>query len=219
MTQTIKTAIASVAGILSILVATGALAQDANKPRSTFLELDYVYSSTSIKSPQLNGEGKSTDTYQDGFAVQGSIDLFEQLLLRGSYFDADGGGNDTDLKSGVARVAWLIPTDDAVAIDIGLDYRFDDVKFNSQIDEDISGIGFGFGIRAAPSQNTELGARVSWYQGDFDGTPVVNINFAYNFAEHFGVNVFYDYMDADTSISDLPSYELTQIGLGGRFYF
>jgi hypothetical protein len=223
MTQTIKTTIASVAGVLTIMVTTSALAQEIKKPTSTFVEAAYVYTTADVTSSDIPEWGNNTTWDQGtGFALKGSVVFFEELLLRGSYYSGDGtqkGTADTDVTSGVASVGWLIPTEDAIAIDIAIDYRMDNVKFKPGLDEDISGFGLGFGFRGAPTENTEFGARVAWYQGDFDGTPGVTLNFAYNIGEHWGVNVFWDYIDADTSEARLPNYELNQFGLGGRFYF
>jgi hypothetical protein len=225
MTQTIKTTTV-VTGLLTMMVTTGALAQETKKISSTFVEAAYVYSTVDAQSPQF-GDALNNSTWDQGtgFALKGSIDLFEQLLLRGSYYSGSGtqkSARDTDVTSAVASVGWLIPTeeDDAVAIDISLDYRFDNAKLKvpgSGLDEDISGVGFGFGVRAATTENTEFGARVAWYQGDFDGSPGLTLNFAYNIGDHWGVNVFYDYIDADTSEARIPEYELNQFGLGGRF--
>ncbi|MCP4001563.1 MAG: hypothetical protein GY727_11695 [Gammaproteobacteria bacterium] len=217
-----KINIASVAGILTMVVTTSALAQEMKPPSSTFVEAAYVYSTASVGSPDIpDWANSSTWDQGNGFALKGSVALYEELLLRGSYFSGDGTehGTDTDVTSGVVSVGWLIPTDDAVAIDIGINYRMDNVKFKPGLDEDISGLGFGFGVRAPLTENTEFGARLAWYQGDFDGTPGVSINFAYNIDEQWGINVFYDYIDADTSESSIPNYELIQFGLGGRFYF
>jgi hypothetical protein len=223
MTHTIKTTVASVAGVLTIMVTTGAIAQEIKQPTSTFVEAAYVYTTADVTSPDIpDYANKGTWDQGTGFALKGSIALFEELLLRGSYYSGEGSnhGLDTDVTSGVASVGWLIPTDDAVAIDIGLDYRFDNVKLKpGLLDEDISGFGLGFGFRGAPTENTEFGARVAWYQGDFDGTPGITVNFAYNIGDHWGVNVFWDYIDADTSEARIPNYELNQFGLGGRFYF
>jgi hypothetical protein len=225
MTQTIKTIAAVVTGLLTMMVTTGAIAQETNKISSTFVEAAYVYTTVDVQSPDIPQVYNNTNWDQDtGFALKGSVALFEQLLLRGSYYSGSGtqkSARDTDVTSGVASVGWLIPTedDDNVAIDISLDYRFDNVELKPGLDEDISGVGLGFGVRAAPTENTEFGARVAWYQGDFDGSPGITLNFAYNIGDHWGVNVFYDYIDADTSEARLPEYELNQFGLGGRFYF
>jgi hypothetical protein len=226
MTQTIKTTTA-VTGLLTMMVTTGALAQETNKISSTFVEAAYVYTTVDVESPQISDAfNDATWDQGTGFALKGSIALFDELLLRGSYYSGDGtqkSTRDTDVTSAVASVGWLIPTeeDDAVAIDISLDYRFDNVKLKGKngLDEDISGLGFGFGVRAATTENTEFGARLAWYQGDFDGSPGITLNFAYNIGDHWGVNVFYDYIDADTSEARVPEYELNQFGLGGRFYF
>jgi hypothetical protein len=230
MTQTIKTPIAAVTGLLTMMVTTGALAQETKKIRSTFVEADYVYSSLELQSPAVPDWYGSSWSQGIGLSLKGSVDLFEQLLLRGSYYIGEGGGRkdvDSEVTSGVVSVGWLIPTpdDDAVAIDISLDYRTDNVELKGadlaqgKFDEDISGPGVSFGVRSAPTENTEFGVRVGWYQGDFDGAAAVNLNFGYNIGDQWGVNVYWDWIDADTSTARMPEYELSQFGVGGRFYF
>jgi hypothetical protein len=210
---------------LALLASALVQADELERPNYTFLELDYVYGQNTIESSVLSDQVNSDTWYlPKGIAARGSVALFEQLLLRGSYYTGEGEWKkttDISASSTVASVGWLAPTDDAVGIDIGLEYRADNLQFKAaeKFDEDIKGIGLNFGVRATPFKNSEFGFRVGWYEGDFDGSIGFQLNAAYNIGERFGINAYWDRMDARVGSANLDKYKLDQFGLGGRFYF
>jgi hypothetical protein len=65
----------------------------------------------------------------------------------------------------------------------------------------------------------EFGVRLGWYEGDYDGAIGFALNAAYNFDANWGVNLFWEYIKADSISGELSSYEVNQYGLGGRYYF
>lgn len=227
MKRSTKTIVAIIAAPLTMLIATAAFADDdIARPSYKYVELDYVYGTANVESLQLPAQANQ-DTWNlpEGFAVKGNYVLAEQLLLRGSYYYGSGEWKktaDVDGSSLLLGASWLAPTTDATGIDVGLDYRADNVKFknnNNNFDEDINGFGVSFGVRAAPFKNTEFGARVGWYEGDYEGAIGFNINFGWNFNEHWGVNAWWDNIDADVNSTKVSKYELNQYGLGGRYFF
>jgi hypothetical protein len=210
---------------LALLASALVQADELERPNYTFLELDYVYGQNKLKSPTVDEVFNSATGYlPEGIAARGSVALFEQLLLRGSYYAGKGefkNSTDIEASSGVVSVGWLTPTDDAVGIDVALDYRADNLTYKAaeKLDEDISGFGASFGVRATPFKNTEFGFRVGWYEGDFNGSIAFQLNAAYNIGEHFGINAYWDHMDARVGGDNVNQYQLDQFGLGGRFYF
>ena len=215
---------------LAMLASALVQADELERPNYRYVELDYVYGQNKFTSPAVAGDEESETWYlPEGIALRGSVDLFEQLLLSASYYTGQGkfkSTRDIEASSGVVRVGWLTPTgDDAVGIDIGLDYRADNLtsKSATKVDEDIEGLGASLGVRATPFRNTEFGFRVGWYEGDFDGSIGFQLNAAYNIGERFGINAYWDRMDARicSGEDDCPvqKYVLDQFGLGGRFYF
>jgi hypothetical protein len=220
---------AFVAAPLSMLIATATFADDeVQRPNYTYVELDYVYANLDISSDEL-ADNINSDSFHisKGLALKGSVVLVEQLLLRASYYGGDGTWKDTldvDVTSGVASVGWLAPTTDATGIDVSLEYRKDDIEIkqkssSNKDDEDISGAGISFGVRANPTRAIEVGARVGWYEGDWDGAIGFNLNAAWNIGDHWGVNVSWDRIDSDVKGDELSNYKLDQYALGGRFYF
>jgi hypothetical protein len=229
MKPSTKTIAALAAVPLTLLIATATFAADENqRPNYTYVELDYVYGGVDIESDDLP-DSINEDTFHisKGLALKGSVVLVEQLLLRASYYGGDGTWKDSldvDVTSGVASVGWLAPTTDATGIDISLDYRKDDIDIKQKSsgdkgDEDISGAGISFGVRAAPTKSTEIGARVGWYEGDWDGAIGFSLNFAWNFSDRWGINASWDRIDSDVDGDKLDNYELNQYAIGGRFYF
>jgi hypothetical protein len=210
---------------LALLASALVQADELERPNYTYLELDYVYGQNKFQSlAGTDDPSKATWYLPEGIALRGSVDLFEQLLLSASYYTGQGefkSTTDIEASSGVLRVGWLAPTDDAVGIDVGLDYRADNLKYKAatKIDEDIEGIGASFGVRATPFKNAEFGFRVGWYEGDFNGSIAFQLNAAYNFGERFGINAYWDRMDARVGKTEVDKYTLDQFGLGGRFYF
>jgi hypothetical protein len=222
-----QTIAAFVAAPLTMLIATAALADDdIARPSYKFVEVDYVYATANVESPQLPAQANQ-DTWNlpEGFALKANYVFVEQLLLRASYYDGSGKWKDTadvDASSGLVGISWLAPTSDATGIDVGIDYRGDNVTFKNSknnFDQDIDGLGVSFGVRAAPFKNTEIGARVGWYEGDFEGAIGFNLNFGWSFNEHWGINAWWDNIDADVNSSELSKYELNQYGIGGRYFF
>jgi hypothetical protein len=227
MKRSTKTLAAFIAAPLTMLIATVAFAEDdIPRPSYKFVEVDYVYGTANVESSQLPAQANA-DTWNlpEGFALKGNYVFAEQVLLRASYYDGSGEWKktaDVDASSGLVGISWLAPTTDATGIDVGIDYRGDNVKFknsNNNFDEDIDGVGVSFGVRVAPFKNTEFGARVGWYEGDFDGAIGFNLNFGWNFDEHWGVNAWWDNIDADVDSTDITKYELNQWGIGGRYFF
>lgn len=186
------------------------------RPNYNFAEVDFVYGEieTEIGSQDRNLY------FPEGIAVRGSYafdafkDLDGDLLFRGSYYTGSGEFKNTfdvDWDSWLLGAGWLIPTDDAVGIDVSFDYRNDDIDLSSAGDADADGFGMSFGVRASPIKNLELGIRLGWYEGDYDGVGFT-VNTAYNFAEHWGVNLYWDQINNSSDT-------LNQFGIGGRYYF
>jgi len=210
---------------LALLAASATFAQDVERPNYNFVELDYIYSTIDAKSSSLSDNANSSSWYQpDGLALKGSFVLFDELLLRASYAYSEGtfkSTTDTENTTGTVSVGWLAPTTDATGIDISLEYRSDELKFknSNEPDGEIAGPGIVFGVRAAPWKSVELGLRAGWYEGDYNGAIGFGVSGAWNIGDRWGVNVFWDRIDADPDASDYSSYENNQYGIGGRFYF
>jgi len=226
MKPSTKTIAALAVAPLTLLIATATFAADEiQRPNYTYVELDYVYGTADVEAASLSDQAnKDTWNLSEGLALKGSIVLVEQLLLRASYYSGKGEwkkSSDVEATSGLVSVGWLAPTTDATGIDISLDYRTDNVEFkkNNKLDEDIDGVGISFGVRAAPTKSTEIGARVGWYEGDWDGAIGFSLNFAWNFGDRWGINASWDRIDSDVDGDKLDNYELNQYALGGRFYF
>ena len=227
MNRSTKTITALVAAPLALLITTATFAADeVQRPSYKFVELDYVYGDANVTSDQLPAQAnKDTWNFGEGVALKASYVFVEQLLLRGSYYTGSGEWKksaDVDASSLLLGIGWLAPTTDATGIDISLDYRADNVQFkntNNNFDEDIDGLGVSFGVRAAPAKNLELGARVGWYEGDYEGAIGFNLNFAWNINDRWGINASWDRIDADVNTNEISNYELNQYALGGRFYF
>jgi hypothetical protein len=227
MNRSTKIATALVAAPLALLIATATFAADEiQRPSYKFVELDYVYGTADVTSDQLPAQADQ-DTWNlgEGIALKANYVFVEQLLLRGSYYTGSGEWKktaDVDASSALLGISWLAPTTDATGIDISLDYRADNVQFknsNNNFDEDIDGPGVSFGVRAAPAKNLEIGVRVGWYEGDYEGAIGFNLNFAWNINDRWGINASWDNIDADVNTDKITKYELNQYALGGRFYF
>jgi hypothetical protein len=220
---------AFVAAPLSMLIATATFAQEEpQRPSYKFVELDYVYANLDVESDDFSEQLNSDSFYiPTSFSLKGNYVVVEQLLFRGSYYYGSGEWKksaDVTNQSVLLGASWLAPTSDATGIDIGLDYRADKIDLKSKStgekgDTDIEGVGISFGVRAAPSKRTELGARVGWYEGDWNGAIGFNLNFAWNINERWGINTSWDRIDSDVKSSDISKYKLDQYALGGRFYF
>jgi hypothetical protein len=229
MKPSTKTITALVAAPLTLLIATATFADDEiQRPNYTYVELDYVYGNLDISSDELDDSiNENTFHISKGLALKGSVVLVEQLLLRASYYDSNGTWKDTldvDATSAVASVGWLAPTTDATGIDVSLEYRKDDFDIKKKStgekgDDDISGAGISFGVRANPTKAIEVGARVGWYEGDWDGAIGFSLNAAWNIGDRWGINASWDRIDSDVDGDELDNYELNQYALGGRFYF
>ena len=229
MNRSTKIIAALVAAPLTMLVTTATFAADEpQRPNYKYVELDYVYGTSDISSDDLS-DNINSDTFYlpQGLALKGSYVFVEQLLVRGSYYVGSGEWKktaDVDQQSALVGVSWLAPTTDATGIDVGLDYRADNIELKRKStgakgDTDIKGYGVSFGLRAAPIKQLELGARVGWYEGDFDGAIGWALNAAWNIGDRWGVNLSYESIDADVDSSEINKYELNQAALGGRFYF
>jgi len=229
MNRSTKIIAALVAAPLAMLAATTTFAADEpQRPNYKYVELDYVYGTSEITSDDLSDQlNQDTFYLPEGLALKGSYVFVEQLLLRGSYYVGSGEWKktaDVDQQSALLGVSWLAPTTDATGIDVGLDYRADKVELKrkstgSKGDTDIKGPGVSFGVRVAPIRQLEFGARVGWYEGDYEGAIGWGVNVAWNIGDRWGVNTSYDSIDADVNNSEINKYELNQFALGGRFYF
>lgn len=229
MKRSTKTIAALVTAPLTMLIAaTSIAAADPDRPNYKYVELDYVYGSAEVTSDGFSDELNNDSFYvPEGLALKGSYVFVEQILLRGSYYAGKGEWKktaDVDVSSGVASIGWLAPTTDATGIDVSLDYRKDNIELKRKStgakgDSDIAGAGISFGVRAAPTKRTEIGARVGWYEGDFKGAIGFALNAAWNINDRWGINASYDSIDADVNNSEINKYELNQFALGGRFYF
>ena len=213
-----KQGINAAAAASLLLVTTSAFAADEiPRPNYNYVEADLVYGEieADIGADSVNFYLTEGAALRGSYAFDAFEDLDGELLLRGSYYTGSGEFKNTfdvDWDSWLLSAGWLIPTDDSVGIDISLDYRNDDVDFKGIGSADGDGFGMSVGLRAAPIQNLELGVRVGWYEGDYDGAIAFTLNAAYNFTEQWGINLFWD------QIND-SSDTLDQFGLGGRFYF
>jgi hypothetical protein len=200
-------------------------AEELTRPNYTYIELDYIYASAEIDA-QILPTALTEDTVYipEGVAIRGSAVLFEQLLLRGSYYDGKGeykSTTDVRASTGVISAGWLAPTNDAAGVDVSLEWRTDNFEYKSspKYDEDIDGLGISFGVRATPFRNSEFGVRLGWYEGDYNGSIGYQVNAGYNFSDRFGVNVLWDYIDADVNEAEVATYLLNQVGIGARLYF
>jgi hypothetical protein len=207
---------AAVAASLLLLSTSAFAADEITRPNYNYAEVDFVYAEIET---EVGGEDRNL-YFPEGVAARGSYafdafkDLDGDLLLRGSYYTGSGefkNAFDVDWDSWLLSAGWLIPTEDTTGIDISLDYRNDDIDLSSR-DADADGFGMSFGVRAAPIENLELGVRLGWYEGDYDGAIGFTVNAAYNFTEQWGVNLFWDQLNNSSDT-------LNQFGIGGRFYF
>lgn len=215
-----------------LLFATTSLAQDVDKPNTDFIGLSYVYGAADFDVDtgdpivdQAAGQFTDGDWYfGEGGQLDVSYGLLDKILLRGQYYTGSGdyrGGPDVDFSTGLVGVGVLLPTDDAVVIDLSLEYRWDEYELDDVdvLDDDYSGIGFSFGVRANIAPEHEIGVRVGGYMNDFDQAVGIALGYAWNFSENFGLTAGYEYIDVGVDSSDDVSYELTKWSLGGRFYF
>jgi hypothetical protein len=208
------------------LLTTSTFAEEGSRPNYKFAELDYVYAVANVDSDDLSTKQNNDDYYvPEGLKLQGSWVFEDEWLVRGSYYTGSGewkSTNDVDTSSMLISAGWLPQTEDTTGIDLSLDYRSDSYELDrskNNFDEDISGPGLSVGVRTAPFDNVEFGVRLGWYQGDYEGAIGFTLNAAYNFADNWGVNLFWDRMKADSMDEPLSGYELNQYGVGGRYYF
>jgi len=199
------------AASLLLLGASAFAADEIPRPNYNFIEADLVYGEleADVGADSLNFY------FTEGAAIRGSYAVADEILVRGSYYTGSGEFKNTfdvDWDSWLLSAGWLVPTDDSVGIDLSLDYRNDDLDFKTIGSDDLDGFGISFGLRAAPIQNLELGVRLGWYEGDYDGAIGFTLNAAYNFTEQWGINLFWDELNDSSDTLD-------QFGLGGRFYF
>jgi opacity protein-like surface antigen len=213
-----------------LLSAGSALAQEweRERPNYNYVSLQYVYNAMDVDTDALpNSITKSSWYFGEGGQLDASYALDDFVLFRGSYYTASGdfkGGRDIDFDSGLVGVGVIVPTDDAIGIDLSLDYRSDNLKFNrdgnvKNIDQDVEGLGLSFGVRAKVTETSELGLRFGVYAGDFDQSVGVNLSYIYNFSENWAITAGYEYMDVGLDSSDKVSYETNKWLAGGRFAF
>jgi hypothetical protein len=216
-------------GAAGLLLASASFAQDVEKPNTDFIGLSYVYGIADVDVDTgdaaldaLAGEFTQGDWYfGEGGQLDVSYGVVDKVLLRGQYYSGSGeyrGGPDIDFTTGLVGVGVLVPTDDAVVIDLSIEYRKDEIELEN-IDEDLDGVGFSFGVRANIAPEHELGLRVGGYMSDFDQAVGITLGYAWNFSENFGLTAGYEYIDVGVDDSDDVSYTLTKWNVGGRFYF
>lgn len=225
-------------GAAGLLLASASFAQDAEKPSVNFIGLSYVYGTAEVDVDTGNpaadleaGQFTAGDWYLgEGGQLDVSYGLLDKILLRGSYYSGSGdyrGGPDVDFSTGLIGVGVIVPTDDAVVIDLSVEYRWDDYDLDQDfllpdadvLDDDYSGIGFSFGVRTYLAPKHELDLRVAGYMNDFDQAVGITLGYAWNFTDNFGLTAGYEYIDVGVDDSDDVSYELSKWSLGGRFYF
>ena len=197
-------------------------AQDAERPSYDFLGISYVYNTVNVDSDDL--PDRLTDgswNYDEGVQLDASYALNDKWLFRGSYYTASGdykGGQDIDFSTALVSAGILLPTDDAIGIDVSLEYRLDDIEFDNTSD-DVDGLGVSFGIRANITERNELGMRFGVYGGDFDESIGITLSYAFNFSERWAITTSYEYSDVGLDTNEKEGYELNKWSLGGRFYF
>lgn len=200
--------------LLSAFLGTTALAET---PAPNYLELSY---STGDIEFGVDGLG-SEDIDQDGFKLEGSFVAGELALLRASYasLSGDESGLDLDTDTLIAGAGYLFSAGENTVIDVGLEYRTDDLKLSdccSSISDDVNGLGLSAGVRSWVNEKLELYARASYLEGDYEGGLALDLSGTLYVTEQFGVSLGFEYLDAD---DEGVSVELSQFVLGGRFSF
>ena len=216
-----------------LALTTLAQAEEGERPGYDFIDIGYVYSQADIDSFSIRPNRTQYDMYFPyGLKVAGSIVLADRILWRGSYFGAGGDWKNSAYTSATtftAGLGWLAPTSDATGIDVSFDYRRDSFAFDEKNPnvpkaannwrETVDGPGFSVGLRAAPTDSTELGIRIGWFEGDYNGAIGIGVNLGWNISDTWGVQVGWDRMDADVNSRNLNSFTFDQYSLAGRFYF
>ncbi len=186
-------------------------------PNYDFVELTYGTGDLDIG---ISGLG-SADIDQDGFKIEGNVAATENILVRGSFsaLSGDEAGVDLDIDTIVLGAGWIFPVNDDTGIDVGLEYRTDDLKVSDGIDsvsDDIDGVGLAAGITSAVGENINLSARLSYLESDYEGAFVIDLSGTYFVSDNVGITLGVERLDADDDGVDL---ELTQIQLGARMRF
>ena len=206
-------------GAILGLSSTSLLAEDENTLSYNTVGVEYVYNRLDASSDgDVDG-----NLYFNGYEINGSYALFDRVLFHGRYYD----GGDADVTSDVEvdydsieiGVSALNIDNDNVGLDGGLLWRQDD--FGNDADNDLKGIGFGFGVRGQLFENHELGVRFGVYFGDFDDSVGIKVNYAYNILDYLAITTGYEYFDASLDGDDPDDFDYTnhKLSLGVRYSF
>jgi hypothetical protein len=207
--------------VLSLYAVSG-WSQEMERPNYNFVGLEYVYATADVNSSVLPAGASDNNWYYDeGVQLNASFALNDKWLFRGDYYTASGdyrGRRDIDFSTALVGVGIILPTDDAVGIDLSLEYRLDDIEFDNS-DTDIDGIGISFGVRSNVTEKQEVGMRFGFYGGDFDESIALKLSYAYNFTDTWALTTSYDYSDVGLDSSESEGYTLSKWLIGGRFSF
>lgn len=202
---------------LAAVTLLGSTAVWSKAPNHTFVEA--VFSTGEIDLG-VSGLG-SVDIDQDGFKLEGSVQALDQLVVRGSWstLSGDEGPVDLDTDTLVFGTAWLYPASDTTHLELGLEYRIDDLKVDiggGSESDDANGLGVTAGVRSNLGDRFELFARASCLTGDYDGGVALDAAATFFVTERFGITAGFEYLDLD---DEGVSLTLTQVQIGGRVTF
>lgn len=199
---------------LTLLAATDAWSQS---PSHSFIEASF---STGELDLGVSGLG-SVDIDQDGFKVEGSLRAADRIVVRASWatLSGDEGPLDLDFDTLIIGAAWLFPVRDNTHLEVGLEYRTDDLQvsaFGDSESDDVDGAGLTAGVRSLVSNRLELFARASYLGSDYDGAVALDAAATFFVTPRFGITAGLEYLDVD---DEGVSLKLTQFQLGGRITF
>ena len=186
-------------------------------PNYNFAEISYGTGELDIGISGLGSE----DIDQDGFKIEGSVAATENLLLRGSFsaLDGDESGVRLDTDTFLVGAGWILPISDNTGIDVGLEYRTDDLKvsaFGDSASDDVDGLGISAAITSSVTENINLSARLAYLASDYEGAYSLDLSGTYFVSDTVGISLGLERLDAD---DDGVSIELNQVQLGVRFKF
>ena len=225
---------------LLIVLSVPAHSATRDVPDYTFVQFNYVYAVSkgdSFVTGRALGEPITRDeTYETDIKSGGGLKanwlLGRKLLLRFSGYGGTGEWRnqiDVDTQSLVGGLSYLFLSDQGTGIDLGIDYRRDNLEFDDsgtftfldqgKSDNTLDGPGVSIGIRKIFLGQHEFGARVGWYEGDFEGTASVFLGYAWNLGDVWSLALFWEQIDADVELDELSSYKLDQYGIGFRYGF
>jgi len=208
----------SYSGTMKTRIAIGAAvllpAMSLADPNHDFVEMTYGAGDLDFAIVGLG----SADIDQDGVKLEGSFIPRENLLVRGSYSALSGeeSGVDVDSDTLIIGAGWVYSVGDSTAIDIGLQYRNDDLRLADALGsepDDVNGAGLALGFTSTVSDATELSARFAWLGRDYDGAISIDLSAVYYVNDTLGIVLGWESVDGDE-----PGflYELNQFQLGVR---